>query len=195
MPFSPPGPLLAVLRERVLWGRGALCRQLFLSLWLEPFLGLHPLPLRSAELPLPPLLFPLGPAPSFGPRLQKIHAPHTCIFSCDLRSPACPFSTALFPACTRLGLPDLPYLFVRCVSECIRVAPPLPFMRAHPSCFWANRAPPDSACLRLFPPFLALSSPVTPTLATNRGAKGGVVYRNALWSPAPPLEGRGLVHM
>lgn len=102
----------------------------------------------------------------------------------------------LFP-CLHLPrpLPDLPYLFVRRVSECIRVAPPLPLMRAHPSCFWANRALPDSACLRLFPPFLALSSPVTLTLATKLGAKWGVVYRNALRSPALPPEGRGLVHM
>lgn len=38
---------------------------------------------------------------------------HICIFSCDLRSPACTFSITPFLPAPDSDLPDLPYLFVR----------------------------------------------------------------------------------
>lgn len=53
----------------------------------------------------------------------------------------------------------------------------------------------DSACLRLFSPFLALSYPITPTLATHLRAKGeGMYIGTHCGVPPPSPEGRGLVY-
>lgn len=93
-------------KERAFGTRGAPCRQLFTpSPFWEPFV----------EPPPPGLtrFLPSGCASSFGLRLQKTHAPHICIFSCDLRSPACTFSISPFLPAPDSDLPDLPYLFVR----------------------------------------------------------------------------------
>lgn len=165
---------------------------------MEPFLGLHRPTPRSAELlshPQPQLLH-LSPLPfgSWPPLLvpgSRRPTPYilasSAVTSGALPAPPPQLIPCLHPP---RPFPDLPYLFVRCVSECIRLAPALPSLRACPSCFRADRAP---TRLRMFASVSSLSGPVFPHHSDSghqpRGQRGLYIGTLCGVPPRPPRGG------
>lgn len=139
LPFSSPwGPLLAVLTGRGLsGGGGAPCRQLSRHFCASPSWVSTPHPsevLNSLSHPCL-LLFPPGRAPFSVPGSRR-PTPHIPASSA-VTSGALPAPSPQLPPCLcpPRPLPDLPYLFVRRVSECICLGPTSAFATRAPLVF------------------------------------------------------------
>lgn len=120
-------------------GGGAPCRQLSRHFSWSPSSVSTPSPsevLNSLSHPRLLLLFPPGRAPPLlvpGSRRPTPHIPaSSAVTSGALPAPSPQLPPCLYPP---RPLPDLPYLFVRCVSECIRLGPTSAFATRTPLVF------------------------------------------------------------
>lgn len=198
LPFSSPwGPLLAVLTGRGLsGGGGAPCRQLSRHFCASPSWVSTPPPLRSAELPLPPLppSLPSGSRPLLLVPGSRTPMPHIPASSAVTSGSCLPLLHSSLPACAHLGpfLTCLIYLFDASLNVSASV-PPLPSLRARPSCFRADRAPtPTPHVCVCFLPFWPCLSPSTDRLRPPiSGPKEGGVYIETRCGvlPRPRREG------